>query len=639
VTAVASSTPAHDPLRTPPPGDAFGRFALTAKPLLALTQDQQLLATLHKVTNSAHEVCAAGSEIDFSTALLAHHAGVALLDCAAIATPIAQLTERLQAQFPDLVLIVAGSIEEQGMLAAHITDGSVHRFLHKPFSEQRVRLFVEAAWRRHAEAHAAPRPATTRQAAAPGRARWWWAALVAGAVIAAALVWIGTYAPEPHSRPGPAPAPPSAGRAGGTDAALESLLSRADRALGAGELTAPAGASAADLYREALRANAHEPRALNGIEQVITQLVSAAEARLQQGQLDAAQQLADQAHSVSADHPRVAFLLAQIAAQREHALLDKAQRDGLAQKQLDARVADDLSRAREALQAGHLIAPPEDNARFYIEAARALSANDALVQQAAADLSARLLSEARQALAAKNPEAADTWAAAAGDAGANPADVAALHQQAQQLRASARADSLAGLAVAFNERLAAGHIDEPATDSAKFYLAQLLQTDPAQPAAQLARTAYAQRVLDEARDALKAQDFAAARRWLAEARAADAQGAALDMLAAAVGAAEDEAQQANTYVNESTLTRTHYVAPQFPEDARLRGVEGWVELHFIVGTDGAVSELSVVGTQPVGVFELAALDAVRRWHYQPVVRGGDTVTQRARVRVRFTVKR
>ena len=74
------------------------------------------------------------------------------------------------------------------------------------------------------------------------------------------------------------------------------------------------------------------------------------------------------------------------------------------------------------------------------------------------------------------------------------------------------------------------------------------------------------------------------------------------------------------YVNESTLTRTRYVAPKFPHEARLRSIEGWVELHFVVGTDGTVGELAVVGAQPVGVFEQAALDAVRHWHYQPLLR-------------------
>ena len=173
-------------------------------------QDARLLATLKKVSEPGHEVHAAGSEIDLSTALMAFHAGVAVLDCAALATPVAQLAARLHVQFPELVLIVAGGIDDQGALAAQITDGSVHRFLHKPVSEQRVRLFVEAAWRRHEEANALPHMRATR-APQPGAraARWWLIALVLAAV-AAPIAWFvrqnagppaespATTAPRPH---------------------------------------------------------------------------------------------------------------------------------------------------------------------------------------------------------------------------------------------------------------------------------------------------------------------------------------------------------------------------------------------------------------------------------------------------------
>jgi TonB family protein len=58
----------------------------------------------------------------------------------------------------------------------------------------------------------------------------------------------------------------------------------------------------------------------------------------------------------------------------------------------------------------------------------------------------------------------------------------------------------------------------------------------------------------------------------------------------------------------------------------------------VVGSDGAVSDVAVVGAQPAGIFEQAALDAVRRWRYQPVMQDGHAVSQRARVRLRFTVQ-
>jgi len=667
VTVVASNTPGHDPKAAARALDAPIRFAPGGpRPLIALTKDAALLATLKKVTEPAHQVWPAASELDLPAGLMGHHAGVALIDSAAITTPIATLTQRLHAQFPELVLIVAGNADEQAALAAQITEGSVHRFLHKPLSEQRVRLFVEAAWRRHEEGHVIP-PAAALLASPqpPGRAAHWWLGLVAVVAAGGPLLWIGMRTPEVALPP--APLPPTAPPSAASDAALEGLLARADRALDAGRLLAPPGDNAADLYREALARNARDTRAVNGLEQVIDRLLSAAEAQLQEHHLDAAQQLVDQARALSPNHPRVAFITAQIGAQRERAVLSKAQRAAasgnvaaalavlddaahgsrpstlvdearqeLAQQQVDARVADYLGRGRDALNQGRLIEPVEDNARFYIESARALAPQSAGVQQATQDLITRLESESRAALGARNADQADVWAAAAGDAGADPEQVASLHTQAQQLRSTVAADTLAH---SFKEALEQGRVLEPATDSAKFYLAQLQQSDAAGPATAAARSAYAARALDEARNTLRSQDFAGTRRWLTEARTAGVDPGDIDKLDTALAAAQDAAQQASSIVNESTLVRTHYVAPQFPQAARERGIDGWVDLQFLVDTDGAVSDVAIVGAQPAGIFEQAALDAVRRWRYQPVVHNGHVVSQRAQLRLRFAVQR
>src|SRR6516225_10112030 len=74
-------------------------------------------------------------------------------------------------------------------------------------------------------------------------------------------------------------------------------------------------------------------------------------------------------------------------------------------------------RSSRRLARGALIAPPEDNARFYFESARALAPGDAGVQQSMQELITRLQSEAHQALVAKNAEQADIWIAAAADLG------------------------------------------------------------------------------------------------------------------------------------------------------------------------------------------------------------------------------
>jgi protein TonB len=693
---VATSTPAQTSKPTSPAGSGPGTYAHALAPpppapLLALTQDPRFLVTLKKVSAPAHPVRVAASEIDFSAQLLAHNAGVAVIDSAAVVSGVGKLTAKLHAQFPEVVLIVAGTSEEQGKLAAQIADGSVHRFLAKPVSEQRVRLFVEAAWRRQQETKDSD--ASSRAPAGRRLPLWALAAVfVALAALGGWFLWqrsLPAPAASAHAAPTPAAAPAA------SDPQLEDLLTRAARAFAAGTLVAPPEENAADLYREALRRNARDPRAVNGLEQVIDRLLTEADAQLQDHHLDAAQQQVDAARAISPTHPRVAFLAAQIGAQRERAVLGKAQRAAaggdvaaalavlddaargghrsslvdeartqLAQKQVDAHVADFLARAHEALAANALIEPPEQNAHFFVESARALAPGDPNVQQARHELLARLEGEAHQALAAGEAEQADRWASAAEDAGAEAADVAALHASAQQLRGAAKSDSLAHLDALFKERLAQGRLVEPA-DSARSYLEQLAQAEPAGAATLAARGALETRLLDEARAALTAKDLPGTRRWLGEARTLGASPAAVSALeaelaaaglparpvaASAAGAAPSSAghavaasegagsAEAGAFVNASALTRTRYVPPQYPNNARERGLEGWVDVQFLVKTDGSLADVSIVGAQPVGIFEQAALDAVRHWRYQPVVSGGAPVTQRARIRVRFAVQ-
>ncbi len=663
-----------------------GPFVLRAPPLIVLTQDEKFLALLRKVSEPEHPVRAVGSEIDLSAALMGHHAGVAVLDAAALATAPVQLAARVRAQFPDLVIIVAGGAAEQAALAAQITDGSVHRFLHKPLSEQRVRLFVESAWRRVLEAGSGRGAA----AAPPAAGKPWLLIGVVVLLLAAAAAWFLTHSAGEATHG-------TSATSAADDAALEKLLQRADHALATGALVAPPAENAADLYREALRLSARDPRAVSGLEQVIDRLLADADAQLQAHHLEAAQQLADAARAISPNHPQVAFLSAQIGAQRERLVLSKAQRAAasgdvssalavlddatrggehrstlvdearqqLAQKQVDARVGDFLNRAREALTAGAVLQPAEANARFYVESARALAPNNPQVLQARAELATRLSGEARQAVTAGNAEAADAWIAAAAEAGADAGEVEALRSASAQLRGAAHADSTARLETLFNQRMSQGRVLEPANDSARYYLEQLAQAEPASSSTLAARTAFETRLTDEARGAVHAEDYPAARRWLKEAsangasptviaaieaelaaaqasaaKAADIPAAAgVAAAAAPVSAAPAAAAPAATgFVSASELNRTRYTQPQYPASARERGIEGWVDVQFLVKKDGSLGDVAVVGAEPVGVFEQAALDAVRRWRYQPILRDGQPSEQRARIRLRFAVK-
>jgi protein TonB len=66
------------------------------------------------------------------------------------------------------------------------------------------------------------------------------------------------------------------------------------------------------------------------------------------------------------------------------------------------------------------------------------------------------------------------------------------------------------------------------------------------------------------------------------------------------------------------------VEPQYPPQAARRGLEGWVQLRFTITTAGTVSEVAVVkSSNPV--FERAAVEAVRKWKYEPQMQSGAAV--------------
>ncbi len=60
----------------------------------------------------------------------------------------------------------------------------------------------------------------------------------------------------------------------------------------------------------------------------------------------------------------------------------------------------------------------------------------------------------------------------------------------------------------------------------------------------------------------------------------------------------------------------------YPSEAKAQGVEGYVVVGYDVDERGAVTNLSVLEAQPPGVFEQAALEAVAKWQFNPVMRRG-----------------
>jgi len=82
------------------------------------------------------------------------------------------------------------------------------------------------------------------------------------------------------------------------------------------------------------------------------------------------------------------------------------------------------------------------------------------------------------------------------------------------------------------------------------------------------------------------------------------------------------------------LSRT---SPRYPPRARADSVEGHVVLSLLVDVSGNVEKAKVVESQPPGVFDEAALEAVRQWRFEPATYEGAPVKAWARQRMPFVL--
>lgn len=79
------------------------------------------------------------------------------------------------------------------------------------------------------------------------------------------------------------------------------------------------------------------------------------------------------------------------------------------------------------------------------------------------------------------------------------------------------------------------------------------------------------------------------------------------------------------------------VMPQYPANAKRRKIEGSVKLHFTINEDGTVSEVSIVESNPKGIFDRAAVRAAHRWKFKPRVIDGKPIRQKSTQIMQFSL--
>lgn len=79
--------------------------------------------------------------------------------------------------------------------------------------------------------------------------------------------------------------------------------------------------------------------------------------------------------------------------------------------------------------------------------------------------------------------------------------------------------------------------------------------------------------------------------------------------------------------------------PQYPYRAQRRGIEGWVKVSLLITEQGTVKDVVVVESEPEGIFDHAAIQAVLKWKFKPRIQEGKPVSVRAEQVVNFQLDR
>lgn len=619
-------------------------------PILVLSRDAALVETVRKATPRGVSVTHAPDLDQVADRLPMLKPGVLVADTAST-SDVASLVAQLTQHFPELVVVVAGKREDSASLMQLTAAGRIFRFLLTPLSHGQTRLALEAAVTQHLDLKAAGQRQSTASSSDGGSKNYLmtYGALAAGLLIVIGGIWFGVkqFASKPEVPVAAAPTAATAAPSGVPEKSdpVQAELALAKEAFAQDKFIEPAGDSALDYYRSALALDPSSQAAKDGIRSVADKILGRAEAALTAEKLEDAMRNIEQARDIDATHPRLSFLDTQIARERERLKLSQAQEVG-------NRVRTLVAQANDRMENGRLLTPASANARDALIEARRLDPTDPTVAQAIRELSGQLTEEARKSLAAGKTDEAQAYVNGARGLGSAGAALAAVERSLAEATRTATAAAAgrraAGAAAAgpntdalvaeVRQRLSDGKLIEPPGASAKDALAELRQATPNRPEVEELSRALSTRLLNSGKQAMAAKAYDRSAQLLAASREVGARynEAPIAQAELELAAAREQGAQQSNIVSAAALKRLRMVNPVYPESARKRGVEGWVELAFTVTPNGTVEDVEVRNASPAEIFDDAATRAIRQWRFEPVERNGEKVAQRAMVRLRFS---
>ena len=95
--------------------------------------------------------------------------------------------------------------------------------------------------------------------------------------------------------------------------------------------------------------------------------------------------------------------------------------------------------------------------------------------------------------------------------------------------------------------------------------------------------------------------------------------------------------QENMSAAEGDVIPIVRIDPQWPREALLNGIEGWVKVEFTILADGTVTDPVVLEAEPRRMFDRNALRAILKWKFKPRIIDGKPVERRATQTIEFSL--
>ena len=684
--ASAPSTASRSPETAAPASGSTGAGSRPSVDVTAVTTRDDLLLELGQSLDGQAAVRPVDTlDAAFEGLTSGKRAQVLVIDARAVPN-VRAAVDTAAARAPQAVVLVFAEGGSEKQTGAALKGSSVFALLSTPVDARKTQAVFDGAIAAALEAKAggsparsaAPaadltigafRPASAQLESTPfgggGKSSRLWLIVAAVAALGAAggAFWYFTHAqpqtppaPVPSSAPAPVASPAAPAEQAPSSAPVvaetslvhgkvDELLEKARLAMKERRFTEPTGDNALLYYRSAAATDGENGEARDGLQRVAGVLAQRLDEALNGARFEeAAQTLANFKLAAPADARGPQFelrlytaeitrALADANLERAAAVLRQGQQSGVVPAETLAKWRADIARRVEDAKVTRLagliqdrikdgrLSDGDDSAKAYLAQLTAAAANNPATQRAQRDLIAACLKKARDAALAKNTPEQERWLNEARAAGAKSADIAAFQKDLVGSRQrAAQAESERTLALV-RERVRDGRLTDPATDSAAFYLAQLQASDPANAGIADASRELSAKLLERAR--LAAGSGRAVDADLAQAKRFGA--GAADIAAVQALQNQPKSAAADPAALAAGLKRLRAPPPDYPDNAFNQKISGAVTVQFTVDARGETRDIRVVEANPPGVFDRAAISAVKHWRYAPVLVNGAPV--------------